>query len=154
VLITPKRLSDLFRARSEHGCHPVVRRRQEHPKPRYSNGSNLLGPLSEGSPMKNTPNYYDDLHKHLKDPKNALDYLNACLEDDERVFLLALRHVAEAHGGLRKLAQKSRLNREHLFRMLSKRGNPRLETIRQLADVFGWRMAFVPKGSSKLRRAA
>ncbi len=101
------------------------------------------------------PTYHEDLIESLKDPKYALGYLNACLEDeDEGVFLLALKHVAEAHGGLSGLAKKTGLNREHLFRMLSKNGNPRLENLRQVAGAFGWKIRFVEMKSPKLRRAA
>jgi probable addiction module antidote protein len=104
--------------------------------------------------MKKT-SYYEDLLKDLKDPAFALGYLNACLEEDEETFLLALRDVADAHGGLRRLAKKTKLNREHLFRILSKRGNPRLETLQQLAGVFGWRIALVQRRQThKLPRAA
>src|SRR5579872_1472125 len=57
----------------------------------------------------------------------AAQYLNACLEDnDPRVFLLALREVAEARGGIRSLWRNAHLNRESLYRMLSKSGNPSL----------------------------
>ena len=102
-----------------------------------------------------TLNYMDDLHKDLKNPEFALKYLNACLEDgDQGVFLLALRHVAEAHGGVGRLAKKAGLNREHLWRMLSERGNPRLENLVQLAHALGWRLAFINHGSSHLKKAA
>lgn len=102
-----------------------------------------------------TPSYHEDLIEDLKNPKFALGYLNACLEDyDEGVFLLALKHVAEAHGGLGALARKTKLNREHLFRMLSKTGNPRLENLRQVVAAFGWEIRFVEKKSPKFRRAA
>ena len=101
------------------------------------------------------PNYKDDLHKDLKNPIFALKYLNACLDDgDHGVFLLALRDVAEAYGGVGRLAKKSGLNREHLWRMLSKRGNPRLENLVQLAHAFGWRLALVGKQVEGVRRAA
>lgn len=85
------------------------------------------------------------LIKQLKDLDFALGYLNECLEDeDEGVFLLGLRHVAEAHGGLKKLAKKSRLNKEHLYRLLSKQGNPRLNSLQGLAHAFGWRVLLAP----------
>jgi probable addiction module antidote protein len=101
------------------------------------------------------PEYYNDLKKDLKNPVFALRYLNACLEDgDHGVFLLALRHVAEAHGGVGLLARKSGLNREHLWRMLSKRGNPRLENLVQLAHAFGWRLALLNKENPTLNKAA
>lgn len=102
-----------------------------------------------------TPNYKEDLHKELQDPAFALKYLNACLEDgDHGVFLLALRHVAEAHGGVGRLAKKAGLNREHLWRLLSKRGNPRLENLVQLAHAFGWRLALIAEPESQTRKAA
>ena len=101
------------------------------------------------------PTYHEDLINDLKDPKFALEYLNACLEGgDEGTFLLALRHVAEAQGGFVRLAKKTKLSREHLFRMLSKKGNPRLVSLKSLAEAFGWRLAFVEKNHPPLRRAA
>ncbi len=44
--------------------------------------------------------YKDDLLRRLKDAKYAVGYLNACLEDpDEGAFMLAVRDVAQVHGG-------------------------------------------------------
>jgi DNA-binding phage protein len=41
--------------------------------------------------------YHQDLLVELQDPSEALAYLNAALmDDDERVFLLALKNVVEA----------------------------------------------------------
>jgi probable addiction module antidote protein len=55
-------------------------------------------------------------------------YLNAALDDgDPKVFLLALRNVAVARGGMVKIARTCKLNRESLYRMLSKQGNPSLQ---------------------------
>ena len=95
--------------------------------------------------MKPTISYDDDLLRRLKSPKYAVGYLNACLEDeDEGVFLLAVRDVAQVHGGLRQLAKKAGLNREHLFRMLSKNGNPRLHSLRQLVEALGFKLVLKP----------
>ena len=72
-----------------------------------------------------TESYRESLLESLRNPDEAVQYLNACLEDeDARVFLLALRDVAEAHGGIRALSRTAHLNRESLYRMLSKSGNP------------------------------
>jgi len=91
--------------------------------------------------MKPAIPYHDDLLRRLKNPQYAVSYLNACLQDeDEGVFLLALRDVAQIHEGIRRLSSKAGLNREHLFKMLSKKGNPRLHNLRQLLDVFGFRL--------------
>ena len=88
--------------------------------------------------------YRDDLLHRLKEPEYAAAYLSACLEDDEKTFLVALRDVAEAHGGIRQMARKTRLNREHLFRMLSKSGNPNLHSLRQLVGAVGLKLTLQP----------
>ena len=92
--------------------------------------------------MAKTRNYRDSLRESLKDPKEAEAYLNASLEEnDPELFLLALRNVAEAGGGMSKFAKKARLNRESLYRMLSEKGNPQLDSLTQLLDVMGFRLA-------------
>ena len=89
-----------------------------------------------------TESYQEGLLKSLKDPEEAAHYLNACLEDeDARVFLLALRDVADAHGGIRALSRDTRLNRESLYRMLSKSGNPSLESLAAVLNACGLRLA-------------
>ena len=98
--------------------------------------------------------HHKELIKNLKDLKFALGFLNECLEDDDDgIFLQGLRYVAEAQGGLKKLADKAGLNREHLYRLLSKNGNPRLENLRELARVFGWRVLLAPE-DKKYKKAA
>ena len=95
--------------------------------------------------MRPAVDYHDDLLRRLKDPRYAVGYLNACLDDpDDGVFLLAVRDVAQVHGGLRQLAKEAGLNREHLFRMLSKNGNPRLHNLRQLIEALGFKLTLRP----------
>jgi len=97
--------------------------------------------------MKNAKasvSYRADLFKRLKDPEYAAGYLSKCLEYDDAPFLLALRDVAEARGGIRALARRSDLNREHLFRMLSKSGNPHLHSLRQLVAAVGLKFTLAP----------
>ncbi len=80
--------------------------------------------------MRKFRNYKEDLFKDLKDPEYAAAYLNAALEDeDPKVFLIALKDIADANGGVATLAKKSGLNRENLYRTLSQRGNPRLQSL-------------------------
>lgn len=57
------------------------------------------------------------------------------------MFLIALRNVAEARGGIGKLAAKSRLNRESLYRMLGSRGNPSLQSLTVLLKSLGFRLS-------------
>lgn len=86
--------------------------------------------------------YQDELIKSLKKPKEATAYLNAALEDgDLEIFLLALRNVAEALGGLSQVAKKAKLNRENLYRMLSSSGNPEIASLTKILGCFGMRLA-------------
>lgn len=70
--------------------------------------------------------------RELRDnPEFAAEYLRAALEDDDEpgVLLIALRHIAEARGGIAKVAKAAGIERESLYRALSLRGNPRLSTL-------------------------
>lgn len=44
------------------------------------------------------------------------------------VFLLALRDVIIEARGIARFAEEVELNREHLYRILSKDGNPKLDS--------------------------
>jgi DNA-binding phage protein len=60
--------------------------------------------------MRPFRDYKKDLLKEVKNPQEAVGYLNAALEEsDPRVFLLALRDVLEAQGGLSHVAKKCRV---------------------------------------------
>ena len=92
--------------------------------------------------MVKTESYKENLLESLKDPETAAEYLTACLDDgDVDVFLLALRDVAEAQGGIRKLGGRARLNRENLYRMLSGSGNPSLTSLDSVLSSLGLRLA-------------
>lgn len=82
------------------------------------------------------------LSKRLQDKEYAAGYLGACLDDEEETFLVGLHDVADANGGLGALAARTGLNREHLFRMLSKAGNPRLQSLQLLLKAMGIKIAF------------
>lgn len=99
--------------------------------------------------MPRSVSYHDYLVRSLKDPKQAEGYLNAALEDgDPRIFLIALRNVAEARGGMGRTAVKSNLNRESLYRMLSRKGNPSLQSLATLLSSLGFRLAVESKDAA------
>ncbi|MDQ3685655.1 MAG: putative addiction module antidote protein [Acidobacteriota bacterium] len=88
-----------------------------------------------------TKSYRESLLERLQDPAEAAAYLDAALEDeDNRVFLLALRDVAEARG-VSRVATEANLNRESLYRMLSEEGNPRLSSLDAVLHTLGLRLA-------------
>jgi len=69
----------------------------------------------------------------------AAEYLRAAMEDSEepQVLLIALRQVAEARGGMAKVAKAAGIERESLYRALSPRGNPRLSTLFAVTKAMG-----------------
>ena len=57
------------------------------------------------------------------------------------MLLEALRNVAQSRGGMAVLAKAAGVSRESLYRALSSRGNPKIETIMQLLRALGLRLA-------------
>src|SRR5258708_37704189 len=89
--------------------------------------------------------YKDDLLEDLKRPGYAAKYLSAAYEDSPEAFLIALRDVVTAQKGMTVLAKEAEVNRENLYRMLSKEGNPRLKNFRSVLEALEIRAIFVPK---------
>lgn len=98
---------------------------------------------------KSSANYHDDLIESLKDPEEAVGYLRAALEESDmpEVFLVALRNVAEARG-ISQLARDTHLNRENLYKMLSKQGNPELGSLYAILDALGLKLTVELKEAS------
>jgi probable addiction module antidote protein len=69
----------------------------------------------------------------------AAEYLKAAMDDTEepQALLVALRQLAEAHGGIAKVAKAAGIERESLYRALSPRGNPRLSTLVAVTRAMG-----------------
>jgi probable addiction module antidote protein len=83
----------------------------------------------------------DFLDRRLANPKEAIGYLNTCLEEeDPGLFLLALQDVIRAQGGMGKVSKKAQLNREGLYDMLSKKGNPRLSSLEAVLEALGLKL--------------
>ena len=90
--------------------------------------------------------YKNDLLKELKDPEYAAAYLAQALEsEDQATFLLALRDVVEAGGGVSAVARQADIQRESLYKVLSNRGNPRLTTLQGILKSVGLRIAVTPE---------
>ena len=77
-----------------------------------------------------------------ENPEFAAEYLRAALEDDDEpsVLLIALRRIAEARGGIAKVAKAAGIERESLYRALSARGNPRLSTLVAVTKAVGLKL--------------
>lgn len=105
--------------------------------------------------MKPSVPYRKFLIEDLKDPQEAAAYLNAMLETGHRMaFLSALRDVATARGGISKLARRTKLHRQTLHRMLSKTGNPEIESLERVLEALGLRLFVGIHRSGKFPKAA
>jgi probable addiction module antidote protein len=75
------------------------------------------------------------------------------VDGDARAVPVALRTIVDAVGGMAALAAKTGLSRETLYRTLSKRGNPRLDTLAVILAAFGLRLTVQPARKSRARRS-
>ena len=96
--------------------------------------------------MSNYRNFKDYHIEQLRDPADAKIYLSIALEDYEKnedieAFLLAVRDVAEAQGGMSKLAERVNLTREGLYKVLSENGNPQLNTMGKILHGLGFKFS-------------
>lgn len=95
--------------------------------------------------MARRADYQESLIEALADPLEAAEYLNAALEEGDReLFLLCLKNVVQAQGGMSRLAKESTLNRESLYRMLSKKGNPRISSLDSLLHAMNLKLVIQP----------
>ena len=94
--------------------------------------------------MAKNRKYQDFLIEELKNHDEAVAYLNAALEESlkgdeesQHLFLIALKNVAEAQGGIGSLAKKAHVGRESLYKTLSEKGNPKWHTLVSLVIALG-----------------
>ncbi|WP_394372349.1 helix-turn-helix domain-containing transcriptional regulator [Enterobacter mori] len=82
------------------------------------------------------------------DPDYAELYLKTALEEINEEgglggFLIALRRVLEAKGGIGEAAKKTGLARQSIYRALSEKGNPTITTLAQLASAAGVKLTLI-----------
>jgi probable addiction module antidote protein len=82
------------------------------------------------------------VRKELRDPERAAEYLTACYAEGPEVFLVGLGHVVKAQVGVARAAELSKLNRESLYRLFSREGNPRLSSLSSVLSVLGLKVTF------------
>ena len=102
--------------------------------------------MSKENLLKSTGHFDDVLLSSLTDPKVAENYLKVALDEyqednDLEAFLLAVRNVAKAKGGLNKLSNETHLNRQSLYKALSGKGNPRLITLGKVLKALGFHLS-------------
>lgn len=114
--------------------------------------------------------YEEWLMEQLKDHELAVAYLNNALEESKKAWapkplfrcgplaktdwrrrrdkeslellLVAFRNVIKARGGITKIAQKTGLGRESLYKTVSPSGNPAFRTVATLSHALGLELRF------------
>jgi len=56
-------------------------------------------------------------------------------------FLIALRDVAKANGGMSRLAEATELGRESMYKGLSEDGNPKIKSVQTVLKALGPRLS-------------
>jgi probable addiction module antidote protein len=94
--------------------------------------------------MKKVNNdFKTDLIEKLKDPVRARNYLREALalsleDGDGATFQLALKDVAEAQGGVAIVSKKAGIQRENIYRVLSKERHPKFDSILKISKAVGF----------------
>jgi probable addiction module antidote protein len=73
-------------------------------------------------------------------------YLKVAIEDYEEThelhfFLMALRNIAIAGGGIAEIAKKTKLNRQTIYKALSPNGNPSFHLVEVILNSLGMKIA-------------
>ncbi|WP_330204733.1 addiction module antidote protein [Cyanobacterium sp. Dongsha4] len=88
--------------------------------------------------MKNISETFEN---DLQNPNFVIGYLELCLNEGLPTFLMALREVIQANGGMSSIAEKTDLGRESLYKTLSESGNPQFATIDKILHSLGLRLS-------------
>jgi probable addiction module antidote protein len=100
--------------------------------------------------MRRYRKFRDVIIEDLKnDPAYAKAYLQVALEEfeqdgDSEHLMIALRNVAEAQGGVPELARRLKKGKTSLYKALSEKGNPRLDTIGAILQGLGYKLTLEP----------
>lgn len=85
-----------------------------------------------------------DAADHLHDERDVAVYLDAAFEDgDPRLIAAALGDVARYHG-MTRIAAKTGLGQESLYKALSAEGNPEFTTVLKVMQALGFRLVVSP----------
>jgi probable addiction module antidote protein len=89
---------------------------------------------------------FDDyIKEQFKDDGEIAAFINAALEQyfedhNKELFLATLKEVVIVRGGVTEIARQSHINRQHVYRMLSSKGNPSFENIGSLLMALGLKL--------------
>ena len=92
--------------------------------------------------MQNLNNYLKD---QFQNEENVKEYINAALgqyfeDHNKELFLASLKEVIQAKGGVAEFSKHTHINRQHIYKMLSDKGNPSFDNIGSLLIALGLKL--------------
>ena len=96
--------------------------------------------------MEEFRNFDDIVREELQDPQEAQAYLDVAIElyeedGDTQAFLMALRDVVEAQGGLGKLAQRTPFKEQKLDALFASKKKPEFSTVGAILHGLGFTLS-------------
>jgi len=95
--------------------------------------------------MRQYRDFDDLLMESLRDPEDARVFLSVILEEygddgDTEAFLLALKDVVDAQGGIDIIAQRTRLSQQDIYDFFANKDNPRFDILESILQALGFRL--------------
>lgn len=96
--------------------------------------------------MRQYRDFNDLLMEQLHDPEDAKIFLSVIIEEyaedsDTEAFLLALKDVTEAQGGIKKIMENSKLSKQDIDNFFADKDNPRFDILEAILQALGFRLS-------------
>ena len=103
---------------------------------------------------KNLTSWDNYMNETLQDDCEATAYLELAIEEyqtdgDTKSLMRAIQRVAEAKGGISKLAEDTKLNRQNLYRIFANQTSPRFDTLTKILRALGFTFSLKSFNTSK-----
>jgi DNA-binding phage protein len=90
---------------------------------------------------------FKDYHiEKLRDPEDARIFISVALEEyeedgDTEAFLLALKDVIEAQGGIAKITEHTKLSQQDVYDFFANKDNPRFDILEAILHALGFHLS-------------
>jgi len=103
---------------------------------------------------KTLTNFDDFLIENLKDIDHAKGYLIEVLneyqkDNDIKLFMHCLKPLIQAQGSITEFAQKTNINRSHLYKIFNNQVKPEFNTITNILNNLGFEISIKPSKKKK-----
>lgn len=95
----------------------------------------------------------------LKDTDYATEVLSEAIQrlaesGDAQTFLLTLRKLTKAQGGMTALSKRIGINRQNLYRTFASTGNPKFRSLGAILKGLGYKLSIAPIGDAEVANDA